>query len=124
MTKTPEQVATDLIGQDALAGVGYQKDFDLAVKAIEADRAQRVVTVEEALDVLHRESVVYKAWVLEDLEMTIRQMMADGELPQDTDVDALAAEASGTGHWSDLADSTEQDWERVAMAIGEAAGIG
>lgn len=40
-TRTAEEVARDVIGADALAGIGHQGDYKIAVKAITADRAER-----------------------------------------------------------------------------------
>ena len=39
--KTPEQIAREVIGADALAGIGYEGDLAVAIRAIEADRVQR-----------------------------------------------------------------------------------
>lgn len=38
--KTPEQIACEVIGVDALAGIGYRRDYGIALRAIRADRAQ------------------------------------------------------------------------------------
>jgi hypothetical protein len=38
--KTPEQTARDFIGADALAGVGYERDLNIATEAIAYDRRQ------------------------------------------------------------------------------------
>lgn len=39
--KTPEQIARETLGADALAGIGYGQYIPYMVAAIEADRAQR-----------------------------------------------------------------------------------
>lgn len=39
--KTPRQMARDLIGPDALAGVGYSSDMKVATAAIDHDRKHR-----------------------------------------------------------------------------------
>lgn len=39
--KTPVQSARDFIGADALAGIGYEHDLDVATRAIHHDRTQR-----------------------------------------------------------------------------------
>lgn len=44
--KTPEQIAREVVGADALAGVGYDKYLPYMIAAIEADRAQRMPGLE------------------------------------------------------------------------------
>lgn len=41
MLKTPEEIARDTLGADALAGVGYEKYLPYLIRAINDDRAQR-----------------------------------------------------------------------------------
>ncbi len=47
--KTPEQIAAEVIGADALAGIGYQHDFEVAVRAIKTDRAQHTLSETDGL---------------------------------------------------------------------------
>lgn len=39
--KTPEEIARETLGADALAGIGYEHYVPYMVAAINADRAQR-----------------------------------------------------------------------------------
>ncbi|NLA66436.1 MAG: hypothetical protein GX862_11110 [Leucobacter sp.] len=50
--KTPEQVAREELGSDALAGIGYEQHLPYMIRAIEADRAARdlYALIAEALD--------------------------------------------------------------------------
>lgn len=48
---TAEESARAFIGADALAGIGYERDLEVATKAIEHDRAQRRISF-DALDTM------------------------------------------------------------------------
>lgn len=43
--KTPEQAAQEFIGGDALAGIGYERDYEVALAAIRHDRAGRAENI-------------------------------------------------------------------------------
>ena len=45
MMKTAADTARDMIGADALAGVGYERDLQIAERAITYDRTRRGVGV-------------------------------------------------------------------------------
>lgn len=65
---TPRQMAEKFIGADALAGVGYERDLDVATKAIAFDRKQRTdpgpLVVATARALRDREDIVSAMWVL------------------------------------------------------------
>lgn len=64
--KTPDEVARQTLGPDALNGIGYTGYIPYMVAAIETDRRQHTITtaLAEALD--DREHHVAAAWLREN----------------------------------------------------------
>lgn len=89
-----------------------------AVARLTADQALKALDETAALDVitswLTTHDMPYKVWMAEDIRSTI-----DGEYDAET-TEQIVELAQGSGYWRDLSDCTDQDWDRVHLAIGEA----
>ena len=73
--------------------------------------------VQQAIALLIEAGAVYKVWVRADIESWI----TDREMPvPEGRLDELVDNAMYTRDWRDLADTTEDDWEKVSAAIDTA----
>ena len=79
--------------------------------------AENDAKVQQAIALLIEAGAVYKVWVRADLEGWI----TDRDLPVPEDrLDDVVDAAMMSRDWRDLADCTEDDWEKVSAAVDKA----
>ena len=126
--KTPEQIAREVIGADALAGVGHERRIPDMIAAIEADRAQRETAlrdedaaISEASRLLQNVGAPYTIWCREDLVSALRSEIEDERYlaMDDETFQSVIDAARDSIYWGNLGDCTSAQWDAVCEAICE-----
>ena len=116
--KTPEQIAEQVA--DA-AVIDWDEAYDVALAAIEADRAQQ--------DIAYARQLVKRCggrgviWSREDIEAVLDERIKDGNVAQPATPEeyrAIVDRATLSADWQGLDNCSDRDWELVWSALDDA----
>lgn len=119
--KTPEEVAREVIGADALNGIGHERRIPDMVAAIEADRAQH--DLQYARTIIDKHEARAVIWEVDDLMAELEQMESEEAFgdhrPTDEDRQKIIELAKMNLYWTSLDDATEDGWDSIRAALEE-----